>query len=273
MASGAVVSIQDMGAAGLTSSSVEMSAKGGLGMDIDLDRVPVREQNMKPYEIMLSESQERMLVVIKPEAMEQAQAIFDKWDLDFATIGRVTDTGHLILRENGETVADLPVAPLVEDAPEYERVYEKPATPPLVDNASLIKDIPLSEALLAMMGSHFLASRRWVYEQYDRHVMADTVIASGGDAAVIRIHGSERGLAMTTDCTSRYVEANPYLGAMQAVAEAYRNISATGARPLAVTNNLNFGNPEKPSGHGADCRCHRWHGRGCERPQHPRGVR
>ena len=247
MASGAVVSIQDMGAAGLTSSSVEMSAKGGLGMDIDLDRVPVREQNMKPYEIMLSESQERMLVVIKPEAMEQAQAIFDKWDLDFATIGRVTDTGHLILRENGETVADLPVAPLVEDAPEYERVYEKPATPPLVDNASLIKDIPLSEALLAMMGSHFLASRRWVYEQYDRHVMADTVIASGGDAAVIRIHGSERGLAMTTDCTSRYVEANPYLGAMQAVAEAYRNISATGAMPLAVTNNLNFGNPEKPA--------------------------
>ena len=245
MASDAVVSIQDMGAAGLTSSSVEMSSKGGLGMEIDLDQVPIREKGMTPYEIMLSESQERMLVVLKPDATERAQAIFDKWDLDFAIIGKVTDSGHLVLTAQDEIVADLPLDPLVNDAPEYDRPHE--ATPPLspIDNAELVQDMPLSDALKAMLGSHFLASRRWVYEQYDRHVMADTVIESGGDAALVRVHGTNRGLAVTTDCTQRYVLADPYQGAMQAVAEAYRNITATGAKPLATTNNLNFGNPEK----------------------------
>lgn len=245
MASDAVVSIQDMGAAGLTSSSVEMSSKGGLGMEINLDQVPVREKGMTPYEIMLSESQERMLVVLKPDATERAQAIFDKWDLDFAVIGKVTDTGHLVLTAQDVIVADLPLDPLVNDAPEYDRPHEATPTLSPIDNLSLVQDMPLSHALKAMLGSHFLASRRWVYEQYDRHVMADTVIESGGDAALVRVHGTNRGLAVTTDCTQRYVLADPYQGAMQAVAEAYRNITATGAKPLATTNNLNFGNPEK----------------------------
>lgn len=245
MASDAVVSIQDMGAAGLTSSSVEMSSKGGLGMEINLDQVPVREKGMTPYEIMLSESQERMLVVLKPDATERAQAIFDKWDLDFAVIGKVTDTGYLVLTAQDVIVADLPLDPLVNDAPEYDRPHEATPTLSPIDNLSLVQDMPLSHALKAMLGSHFLASRRWVYEQYDRHVMADTVIESGGDAALVRVHGTNRGLAVTTDCTQRYVLADPYQGAMQAVAEAYRNITATGAKPLATTNNLNFGNPEK----------------------------
>ena len=247
MASDSVVSIQDMGAAGLTSSSVEMSSKGGLGMEIDLDKVPTREKGMIPYEIMLSESQERMLVVLKPDAMDRAKAIFDKWDLDFAVIGKVTDSGHLVLKTNDEVVADLPIAPLVEDAPEYDRDYEETPTSQPIPNRDLMSDITLGAALKQMMGSHFLASRRWIYEQYDRHVMADTMIESGGDAAVIRVHNSKRGMAISTDCTQRYVLADPYIGAAQAVAEAYRNITATGATPLATTNNLNFGNPEKPA--------------------------
>jgi phosphoribosylformylglycinamidine synthase len=247
MASDSVVSIQDMGAAGLTSSSVEMSSKGGMGMEIDLDQVPIREKGMTPYEIMLSESQERMLVVLKPDATERAQAIFDKWDLDFAVIGKVTDTGHLVLTSQDAVVADLPLDPLVNDAPEYDRPYDPPSTPQPADHSTLVHEMALSTALKQMMESHFLASRRWVYEQYDRHVMADTVIESGGDASLVRVHGTNRGLAVTTDCTQRYVLADPYQGAMQAVAEAYRNITATGAKPLATTNNLNFGNPEKPA--------------------------
>ena len=247
MASDSVVSIQDMGAAGLTSSSVEMSSKGGLGMEINLDKVPTREKGMIPYEIMLSESQERMLVVLKPDAMDRAKAIFDKWDLDFAVIGKVTDSGHLVLKTGDQVVADLPIAPLVEDAPEYDRDYKDTPTAKPIPNQDLITEMPLGEVLIKMMGSHFLASRRWIYEQYDRHVMADTIIESGGDAAMIRVHNTQRGMSMTTDCTQRYVLADPYMGAMQAVAEAYRNITATGATPLATTNNLNFGNPEKPA--------------------------
>ena len=246
MASDSVVAIQDMGAAGLTSSSVEMSAKGGLGMEIDLDQVPIREEGMSAYEIMLSESQERMLVILKPDATEKAKAIFDKWDLDFATIGQVTDTGRLVLMKDGELAADIPLDPLVDDAPEYDRPHEDTPKAAEVKTADLQADISIKDALLKMMGSHHLASRRWIWEQYDRHVMADTIAASTGDAALVRVHGLDRGLAITTDCTPRYVKADPETGGMQAVVEAYRNISAVGATPLAVTNNLNFGNPEKP---------------------------
>ena len=246
MASDSVVAIQDMGAAGLTSSSVEMSAKGGLGMEIDLDQVPIREEGMSAYEIMLSESQERMLVILKPDATEKAKAIFDKWDLDFATIGQVTDTGRLVLMKDGELAADIPLDPLVDDAPEYDRPHEDTPKAAEVQTADLQADISIKDALLKMMGSHHLASRRWIWEQYDRHVMADTIAASTGDAALVRVHGLDRGLAITTDCTPRYVKADPETGGMQAVVEAYRNISAVGATPLAVTNNLNFGNPEKP---------------------------
>ena len=245
MAADAVLSIQDMGAAGLTSSSVEMASKGGLGMEIDLDLVPVRETQMSAYEIMLSESQERMLMVIDPEQAETARAIFDKWDLDFMPIGRVTDTQRLVLLKDGGVACDIPLAPLVDDAPEYDRPYRPNELQPVLTSASLICDFPVKDALIKLMSSADLASRRWIYEQYDSDVMADTLAASGGDAALVRVHGTNKALAISTDCTPRYVEADPFEGGAQAVAEAWRNICATGAKPLAITNNLNFGNPEK----------------------------
>ena len=246
MASGAVVAIQDMGAAGLTSSSVEMAAKGGLGMELDLDLVPVREEAMTPYEIMLSESQERMLVVLHPDASDTAHAILQKWDLDCAEIGRVTDSGRLVLNFNGAVAADIPLSPLVDDAPEYDRPHEPTPASPVLASSDLAVDRSIGDALLHLMGSHHMGSRRWVWEQYDSDVMADTITGSGGDAALIRVHGTNRGIAVTTDCTPRYIKADPETGAMQAVAEAWRNITATGATPIAITNNLNFGNPEKP---------------------------
>jgi len=246
MASDSVLSIQDMGAAGLTSSSVEMASKGGLGMEIDLDLVPAREDGMTAYELMLSESQERMLMVLKPDATDTARAIFDKWDLDFMPIGQVTETGRLVLLKDGGIACDIPLAPLVDDAPEYDRPQNPvPQRPRLASDAAK-SDKPITDVLHSMLGHVDLASRRWVYEQYDSHVMADTIAGPGGDAALVRVHGSQRGLAITTDCTPRYVEADPETGGKQAVAEAYRNICAIGARPLAITNNLNFGNPEKP---------------------------
>ena len=245
MAADAVLSIQDMGAAGLTSSSVEMASKGGLGMELDLDLVPVRETQMSAYEIMLSESQERMLMVIDPEQAETARAIFDKWDLDFMPIGRVTDTQRLVLLKDGGVACDIPLAPLVDDAPEYDRPYRPNELQPVLTSASLICDFPVKDALIKLMSSVDLASRRWIYEQYDSDVMADTLAASGGDAALVRVHGTNKALAISTDCTPRYVEADPFEGGAQAVAEAWRNICATGAKPLAITNNLNFGNPEK----------------------------
>ena len=245
MAADAVLSIQDMGAAGLTSSSVEMASKGGLGMEIDLDLVPVREDAMSAYEIMLSESQERMLMVIKPEQAETARAIFEKWDLDFMPIGKVTDTQRLVLLKDNEIACDIPLAPLVDDAPEYDRPYRPEELQPILATAHLAKDIPVPEVLQRLLSCSDLASRRWIYEQYDSDVMADTITGPGGDAAIVRIHNTDKGLAVCTDCTPRYVDADAFEGGKQAVCEAYRNISASGATPLAVTNNLNFGNPEK----------------------------
>ena len=246
MAADAVVAIQDMGAAGLTSSSVEMAAKGGLGMEIDLDLVPVRESEMSAYEIMLSESQERMLMVIDPSQAEIARQIFNKWDLDFMPIGQVTDSDRLILLKEGQIACDIPLAPLVDDAPEYDRPHLKPELLHVIPAAEIRQNIQISDALKKLIGSEDLCSRRWIYEQYDSHVMADTIIGPGGDAALVRVHGTNKALALTVDCTPRYVEADPYTGGKQAVAEAYRNIICVGATPLAVTNNLNFGNPEKP---------------------------
>ena len=246
MASDSVLSIQDMGAAGLTSSSVEMASKGGLGMEIDLDLVPAREENMSAYELMLSESQERMLMVLKPDATETARAIFNKWDLDFMPIGRVTETGRLILLKDGGTACDIPIGPLVDDAPEYDRPHGDAPTRKQLASSDITNDAHITNMLKTMLGHVDLASRRWIYEQYDSQVMADTIAGPGGDAALVRVHGSKRGLAMSTDCTPRYVEADPKMGGAQAVAEAYRNLSAIGATPLAITNNLNFGNPEKP---------------------------
>jgi len=247
MATDAIVAIQDMGAAGLTSSSVEMSSKGGLGIELDLDKVPVRETHMSAYEIMLSESQERMLMILKPRAMDQARAIFEKWELDFAEIGRLTDTGHLVLKKNGKIEADMPVAPLVEKSPVYQRPYvpTKPQTE--IDPASVPAPADLLAALRTLIGSADLSSRRWVWEQYDHLVMGNTAQRPGGDAAVVRLPDTNgKALAITSDCTPRYCFADPKRGGAQAVAETWRNLTAVGATPLAITDNMNFGNPQRP---------------------------
>jgi phosphoribosylformylglycinamidine synthase len=244
MASDAIVAIQDMGAAGLTSSSVEMASKGGVGIRLDMNRVPCRETGMTPYEMMLSESQERMLMVLKPGREAEAEAIFRKWELDFAVIGEVTDTGRMELVWNGETAANIPLGPLADEAPCYERPFTIPPSPqPLTD---IPESGDITGDLVKLMGSPNIASRRWIWQQYDQQVGSDTVQRPGGDAAVVRVHGTRKALAMTTDCTPRYCYADPVEGGKQAVAEAYRNLSAVGAKPLAITNCLNFGNPQRP---------------------------
>ena len=250
MATDAIVAIQDMGAAGLTSSSVEMATNGKAGIILDMDKVPCREEGMTPYEMMLSESQERMLMVLKPGKEPMAEAIFKKWELDFAVIGEVTDTGHMVLTWQGEVVCDIPLGPLAEDAPLYDRPALSLAEYKVWANVAPLGDIPESSDigadLLKLMACPDLASRRWIWEQYDSQVGADTLQLSGGDAAVVRLHGTRKALAMSTDCTPRYCYADPYEGGKQAVAETYRNISAVGAKPLAITNCLNFANPQRP---------------------------
>ncbi|MFT8450605.1 MAG: phosphoribosylformylglycinamidine synthase subunit PurL [Zymomonas mobilis] len=244
MASDAIVAIQDMGAAGLTSSAVEMASKGEVGIELDMDMVPCREEGMTPYEMMLSESQERMLMVLKPGREAEAEAIFKKWELDFAIIGRVTDSKHMVLTWKGDIVCDIPLAPLADNAPCYDRPWV--ATP----KAKALDAVPASgsitDNLVTLVGSPDLASRRWIWEQYDNMVGADTVQCPGGDAAVVRVHGTEKALAMSVDVTPRYCRADPEEGGKQAVAECYRNITAVGALPLASTDCLNFGNPERP---------------------------
>ncbi len=249
MATDAIQSIQDMGAAGLTSSSVEMADKGGVGIDMNLDNVPQRETGMTAYEIMLSESQERMLMILKPGKESVAKAIFDKWDLDAEVIGITTKTGRLVLRQHGQIVCDIPVAPLGEDAPNYDRPWTEPAKRAPLDLSNYPEPTDYGAVLLKLMSSPDMASKRWIWEQYDRHVLGDTVDSSqsGGDAAIVRIHGTTKALAITSDCNPHYVLADPYEGGKQAVAEAYRNLSAVGATPIAITDNLNFGNPEKPA--------------------------
>jgi phosphoribosylformylglycinamidine synthase len=244
MASDAIVAIQDMGAAGLTSSSVEMASKGGVGIELDMNAVPCRETGMTPYEMMLSESQERMLMVLKPGREPEAEAIFRKWQLDFAIIGTVTDTGRMVLTFNGETVCDIPLGPLADDAPAYDRPYVRTTPPADLSDEPECGD--LTGDLLKLMASPDIASRRWIWEQYDHMVGADTVQRPGGDAAVVRVHGTAKGLAITTDCTPRYCLADPFEGGKQAIAEAYRNICAVGAKPLATTDCMNFGNPQRP---------------------------
>ncbi len=250
MATDAIVAIQDMGAAGLTSSSVEMATNGKVGIRLNMNKVPQRETGMTPYEMMLSESQERMLMVLKPGCEAQAEAIFHKWELDFAIIGEVTDTRHMVLEWNGEVVCDIPLGPLAHDAPKYDRPAMSKEEYKAWANVAPLGDIPestdIGADLLKMMASPDLASRAWIWQQYDSQVGADTAQKSGGDAAVVRIHGTNKALAMTTDCTPRYCYADPYEGGKQAVAEAYRNICAVGAKPLAITNCLNFGNPQRP---------------------------
>jgi phosphoribosylformylglycinamidine synthase len=244
MASDAIVAIQDMGAAGLTSSSVEMASKGGVGIQLDMDKVPQRETGMTAYEMMLSESQERMLMVLKPGKEAFAEAIFHKWELDFAVIGTVTDTGRMVLVHHGEVVCDIPLGPLADDAPLYDRPHVP--TPPCAPLANVPDTANITVDLLTLMGSPDIASRRWIWEQYDHMVGADTAQRPGGDAAVVRVHGTNKGLAMSTDCTPRYCFADPVEGGKQAIAECWRNITAVGATPLATTDCMNFANPQRP---------------------------
>jgi phosphoribosylformylglycinamidine synthase II len=245
MESDAIVAIQDMGAAGLTSSSVEMAGKGGLGIELELDRVPVREPQMTAYEIMLSESQERMLMILRPGSEVEARRIFEKWELDFAVIGRVTETGRLVLRMAGEIAADIPVGPLVTEAPVYRRPWRRGDPEPEIEPTSLPDRDPL-ECLERLVASPALASKRWIWEQYDHLVMGNTVKRPGGDAAVVRVSPGGKALALATDCTPRYCRADPVRGGAQAVAESWRNLTAVGAEPIAITDNMNFGNPERP---------------------------
>ncbi len=246
MATDMIVAIQDMGAAGLTSSSFEMASKGGTGVELDLDQVPQREQGMTAYEMMLSESQERMLLVLKPGREDDARKIFDKWELDFAVVGKLTDTGHMVLRHKGEIVADLPIDPLALASPEYDRPWVPTPKQAEITPVDLTKGIAPLDALKTLMGCPHLASKRWIWEQYDHMVMGDTIGRPGGDAGVVRVHGTKKALAMTSDCTPRYCLADPVEGGRQAVAEAWRNLVAVGAKPIAITDNMNFGNPERP---------------------------
>jgi phosphoribosylformylglycinamidine synthase subunit PurL len=243
MASGAVIAIQDMGAAGLTSSAVEMGAKGDLGIELDLDKVPCREEGMSAYEMMLSESQERMLMVLRPELEKQAEAIFHKWGLDFAIIGKTTNTLRFVIKHQGEVKADLPIKQMGDQAPEYDRPWVEPKKLPLLTNVPAPKN--LKSAILKIIGCPDMCSRRWVWEQYDSLIGSNTAQIPGGDAGVVRV-GPNKAIAVTTDVTPRYVQADPFEGGKQAVAETWRNLTCVGAEPIAITDNLNFGNPEKP---------------------------
>ncbi|MEL6640653.1 MAG: phosphoribosylformylglycinamidine synthase subunit PurL [Pseudomonadota bacterium] len=243
MATGAVISIQDMGAAGLTCSAVEMGDKGGLGIRLDLEKVPQREENMTAYEMMLSESQERMLMVLKPELEAEARAVFDKWDLDFAIVGETLAEDRFLIMHNGTLKADLPLSKLSSTAPEYDRPWVETPPPTPLSNAITIDPI---DGLKALISSPNYAAKSWVYEQYDTQVMGDTARTPGAGAGIIRVHGTDKAIAFSSDVTPRYVKANPFEGGKQAVVEAYRNLTAVGATPLATTDNMNFGNPEKP---------------------------
>jgi phosphoribosylformylglycinamidine synthase len=243
MASGAVIAIQDMGAAGLTSSAVEMGAKGGLGIELDLDKVPCREAGMSAYEMMLSESQERMLMVLRPEQERQAEAIFHKWGLDFAIVGKTTDTLRFVIKHEGEVKADLPIKQMGDEAPEYDRPWIEPKKLPVAEDVPAPDD--LGAAIVKIVGSPDMCSRRWVWEQYDSLIQSNTAQIPGGDAGVVRIR-DKKAIAVSTDVTPRYVGADPFEGGKQAVAECWRNLTAVGATPIAITDNLNFGNPERP---------------------------
>jgi phosphoribosylformylglycinamidine synthase len=264
-----VIAIQDMGAAGLTCSAVEMGAKGDLGVNLDLDNVPCRETGMSAYEMMLSESQERMLMVLKPEKEAEAEAIFRKWGLDFAVVGETTPSRRFLVRHGGDVVADLPIRELGDEAPVYHRPYVETPKQPVVAAADVPPPVSLADALEALLASPDLCSKRWVWEQYDHVILGNTVQRPGGDAAVVRVNDGPKALALTTDVTPRYCEADPFEGGKQAVAEAWRTLTAVGATPLALTDNLNFGNPERPDIMGQFVGCVRGIAEACKVLQFP----
>lgn len=270
METDAIVAIQDMGAAGLTSSSVEMAGKGGVGIELNMDNVPQRETGMSAYEMMLSESQERMLMVLKPGEEHVAEAIFRKWELDFAVIGHITDTGRITLRHHGILEADIPLAPLESEAPLYRRPTAETPKQPTLEAATIPDPVGLPQALRTLIASPDLCSRRWIWDQYDSTVGGQTVRRPGAaDAAIVRLENSLRALAMTTDVTPRYCAADPEAGGAQAVVETWRNITATGAKPLAITDNMNFGNPERPEIMGQFAACIRGMKAACEALDYP----
>ena len=240
-----IISIQDMGAAGLTSSSVEMASKGKLGIEIDLNKVPCRETEMQPFELMLSESQERMLIVLKEGKEKEAEKIFKKWDLDFSVIGKMTNSKNLVLHFNKEIVCDIPITSLADEAPKYNREWISTPLPEEINIDKKLSDLDIKDCLIKLLSHPNQSNKSWVWEQYDHMVMGDTIQKPGGDAAVVRVHGTNKAIAATVDCTPRYCFAHPHTGGMQAVCETYRNLSAVGAEPRAITNCLNFGNPEK----------------------------
>jgi phosphoribosylformylglycinamidine synthase II len=269
MAKGCVIAIQDMGAAGLTCSAVEMGAKGNLGVDLELDKVPCRETGMSAYEMMLSESQERMLMVLKPEKEAEAEAIFKKWGLDFAIVGRTTPSKRFIVKHSGDVMADLPIMELGDEAPVYDRPYADTPKKSPVKASSVKPPMRLPDALEKLIGTPELCSKRWVWEQYDHVILGNTVQRPGGDAAVVRVEDGPKALALTVDVTPRYCEADPYEGGKQAVAETWRNITAVGGTPLAITDNLNFGNPEKPEIMGQFVGCVRGIAEACKALDYP----
>ena len=240
-----IVSIQDMGAAGLTSSSIEMASKGDLGIKINLNLIPCRENNMTPYEIMLSESQERMLMVLKKGKEKEARKIFEKWGLDFAIIGQLTNSKKLELEFNKKNVCSIPIHSLGDNAPKYKRDFITYNYPKIINYDSDIEKFDIKNSLIKILSHHNYSNKSWVWEQYDHMVMTDTIQKPGGDSAVIRYHGKKKGIAATVDCVPRYCKAHPKSGAMQAVCETWRNLISVGAQPIAITNCLNFGNPEK----------------------------
>ena len=263
MQTGSVIAIQDMGAAGLTCSAVEMGAKGNLGVELHLEKVPCREEGMTAYEMMLSESQERMLMVLDPTKEAQAEAIFRKWGLDFAVVGYTTDTLRFVVKHHGMVMADLPIKELGDEAPLYDRPHVPTPAKPVLEANALASPLANRDALLKLVGSSELCSKRWVWEQYDHLILGNSVQQPGGDAAIVRVQDGPKGLALTSDVTPRYCEADPFEGGKQAVAEAWRNITAVGGQPLAITDNLNFGNPERPDAMGQFVGCLKGIGEAC----------
>ncbi|MGY4452635.1 phosphoribosylformylglycinamidine synthase II [Bradyrhizobium sp. i1.3.1] len=273
MEKGCVIAIQDMGAAGLTCSAVEMGAKGDLGVDLDLDAVPTRETGMSAYEMMLSESQERMLMVLKPEKEKEAEAIFKKWGLDFAVVGYTTPSKRFVVKHGGDVMADLPIKELGDEAPLYDRPHVPSAALPVVHAREVPAPMGVGAALEKLIGTPDMCSKRWVWEQYDHVILGNTLQRPGGDAAVVRVQDGPKGLALTVDVTPRYCEADPFEGGKQAVAEAWRNITAVGGKPLAITDNLNFGNPERPEIMGQFVGCLKGISEACRTLDFPGRVR
>ena len=255
MQGNSIISIQDMGAAGLTSSSVEMASKGELGMELQLDKVPCREENMTPYEMMLSESQERMLIILEDGKEKDAKKIFEKWDLDFVVIGKTTNTSNLTLKFEDEIVAEIPIDALATKAPIYDRKWIKTKLPEKKIQIKDLKKIKLEDAFLKILAAPNQSNKSWITNQFDQMVMTDTVQRSGSDASIIRIHKKEKAIAVTVDSSANYCKAHPYTGGKQVVCENWRNLISVGAKPIAITNCLNFGNPEdsKVMGEFAEC--------------------